>query len=66
MYTDTREQNMRELARFARGIGPGLRNIPGSAEQRRLFFETLAAAYRRFLPGGAEAVICDRLAEQIP
>jgi spermidine synthase len=66
MYLDTREQNMRELARFARGIGPGLRNIPGSAEQRRLFFETLAAAYRRFLPEGMEALICDRLAEQIP
>ena len=65
MYLDTREQNMRELARVAQGIGPGLRNISGSPEQRRLFFETLAAAYRRFLPGGMEAVICDQLAELI-
>jgi len=66
MYTDTRESNMRELARFAQGIGPGLRNIPGTPEQRRLFFETLAAAYRRFLPGGMEAEICDQLAREIP
>ncbi len=66
LYTDTREENMRELARFSQGIGPGLRNIPGTPEQRRLFFETLAAAYRRFLPGGMEAEICDQLAREIP
>jgi spermidine synthase len=65
LYTDTRAENMLELARFASGIGPGLRGIPGSAEERRQFFRTLAEAYRRFLPGGMEAAICDQIAEEI-
>jgi len=57
---------MLELARFAQGIGPGLRNIHGTPEERRLFFEELAAAYRKFLPGGMEAAICEQLAREIP
>jgi hypothetical protein len=65
LYVRTEEKNIELMGAFATGVAPYLQLQSRVKLERIDFLRRLAVAYRRFLPEGQEAAVCEQLVEEM-